>query len=99
MSDYLKMKTLTIVTDKTEPNRSYEIKTVLLDGSKLFLSMEEDEADDFLSEFLLGNSAFPITIDTDTVCIRVKPRVSVESCLISNDSHFVSFSINLSLIN
>ena len=92
------MKELHIITEKGELNYSYNIEHAALDGSDLYITVKENESDEFLSNFIKGNSAYTIFLITDEIELHVRHRVFTRSYLVqgTGDDTLIAFIIDLS---
>lgn len=91
------MNELTLITDGFKLNRCYTIESAAINKSDLVVVIKDNEADDFLKDFIQGKTAYKVAINTDVAEIRVKHLVYVRNFLYGNDGNneLLSFIIDL----
>lgn len=76
------MKTLTLITEGNRINHHYEIKSAGLTPAftgasadcRIMIMIDDDEVDNFLMDFVNGNTGYRLQIDTDEVRIEIKRK-------------------------
>lgn len=95
------MKTLTLITEGNRTNHHYEIKSAGLVPSstgastdyRIMVMMDDNETDDFLTDFINGNTGYRLQIDTDEVRIEIKRKCFVTTKVYVDEST-LAFIIN-----
>jgi hypothetical protein len=88
------MKTLTLITEGNRINHHYEIKSAGLAPSstgastdyRIMVIMDDDEADNFLMDFVNGNTGYRLQIDTDEVRIEIKRKCFVTAKVYADEN-------------
>ena len=98
------MNTLTLITEGNRINHHYEIKSAAIspftDEWRFLIMMDEDEADNFLMDFIDGKTGYRLEIDTENVRIEVKHKCFSTAKVYAEraDEGILAFTINVEKI-
>lgn len=93
------MNTLTLITEGNRINHHYAIKSAAISPStdwRFLIIMDEDEADNFLMDFIDGKTGYRLEIDTENVRIEVKHKCFSTAKVYAEqaDEGILAFTIN-----
>ena len=91
------MSTLTIITAKDYLNHHYRVSNVGIGNERFYFVLENKEIDDFLTEFLTGETGYPIQINADTLYLKTKCPCVVE--MSNKIDELTAFSVKMVVEN